>query len=205
MRTVISGAGLAAVLFGALVAPASAAPSQPNVDLSGAVATPGKAVTDLPSPKSLNAEGPNVCFRGHVQDIGWQQWNCDTDPDGAADAGTTGQNLRLEAIQIIARETGGLTCAQAHVQDIGWQGGEGEGQQCVEDGSVIEIGTVGRGLRIEAIFFGSTVLRTCSEAHVQEIGWMGQNCQAAGFGAIVGTTGKGLRLEAVRSTVRQKP
>lgn len=204
MRTVISGAGLAAVLFGALAAPASAAPSQPDTNLSGAVATPGKAVTDLPSQASLNAEGPYVCFRGHVENIGWQSWDCDNTPDGAADAGVTGQSFRLEAVQIIAHETGGLTCAQAHVQDIGWQGGEGE-FQCVEDGSVLEIGTVGKSLRIEAILFGSTVLRTCAEAHVQELGWLGQNCQPADHASVVGTIGQSLRLEAYRATVRQKP
>ena len=200
-RTVLSGAGLAAVLFGALTAPASAAPSQPDTNLSGAVVTPGKAVTDLPARIGLNAEGTSVCFRGHVQDIGWQNWDCDTEPDGAADAGTTGRGLRLEAIQIVAHETGGLTCAQAHVQDIGWQGE----QQCVEDGSVLEVGTTGKSLRIEALFFGSTVVPTCDEAHVQDQGWMGQNCQPAGYGSIVGTTGKGLRLEAIRATVKQKP
>lgn len=204
MRTVLSGVGLAAVLFGALTAPASAAPSQPNADLSGAVASPGKAVTDLPAQLSLNAEGPTLCFRGHVQDIGWQAWDCDDQPDGAADAGTTGRSLRVEAIQIIARNTAGLTCAQAHVQDIGWQGGEGN-EQCVEDGSVLEIGTVGRSLRIEAILVGSTVLRTCAEAHVESLGWLGQNCQEAGFGPIVGTQGQSLRMEAVRATIRQKP
>lgn len=201
MRTVISGAGLAAVLFGALAAPANAAPSRPDTNLSGAVVTPGKAVTDLPL-RTSNAEGPYVCFRGHVQNIGWQQWNCDDDADGAAEAGTTGQDLRLEAVQIIAHQTNGLTCAQAHVQNIGWQG---EQEQCVQDGSVLEIGTVGQSLRVEAILFGSTVLRTCAEGHVQYIGWQGQNCQEAGYGSIVGTEGQSLRLEAIRATVRQKP
>jgi uncharacterized protein YjdB len=201
VKTVIGGAGLVAVLFGALAAPASAAPSRPSTDLSGAVATPGKAVTDLPSVTSLNVEEPYVCFRGHVENIGWQSWDCDNTPDGAADAGVTGQSLRLEAVQIIAHETGGLTCAQAHVQDIGWQG---EKPQCVEDGSVLEIGTVGKGLRVEAILFGSTVLRTCAEGHVQNLGWLGQNCQPAEYASIVGTEGQGLRLEAYRATVRQK-
>lgn len=206
MRTVISGAGLAAVLFGALAAPASAAPSQPDsnpsraINASGAVATPGKAVTDLPSRASLNAAEPYWCFRGHVQNIGWQEWDCDNGPDGAADAGTTGRDLRLEALQIIATGTTGLTCADAHVQNIGWQG-----QQCVEDGSVLEVGTIGQSLRVEAVFVGNTVLGTCAEGHVQFVGWQGQNCQEPGFGPVVGTVGKGLRLEAIRATLQQKP
>ncbi|WP_439662314.1 hypothetical protein ACSHWB_13160 [Lentzea sp. HUAS TT2] len=205
MRTIVSGAGIAAVLFGALVAPAGAAPSKPDSNQSravkGAVVTPGKAVTDLPAQaKGLNAEDPYFCFRGHVQNVGWQEWDCDNGPDAAADAGTTGRDLRLEAIQIIATGTGGLTCADAHVQNIGWQG-----ERCVQDGLVLEVGTSGQSLRVEALFVGSTVLPTCAEGHVQFVGWQGPNCQPVGFGPIVGTEGQGLRLEAVRATIRQKP
>lgn len=104
MRTVFSGAGLAAVLFGALAAPASAAPSQPDsnlsraVNASGAVATPGKAVTDLPSPASLNADEPSLCIRGHVQNIGWQGQNCQPAGRGPV-VGTVDLSLRLEAIR----------------------------------------------------------------------------------------------------------
>lgn len=201
----MTGAGIAALLFGALVAPVNAAPSKPDNDqgraVKGAVVTPGKAVKDLPAQmKGLNAEDPFFCFRGHVQDIGWQAWDCDNGPDAAADAGTTGWNFRLEAIQIISTGTGGLTCAEAHVQDIGWQG-----ERCVQDGSVLEVGTSGLSLRIEALFIGSTVLPTCAEGHVQDLGWLGPNCQPVGYGPIVGTEGLSLRLEAVRATIRQKP
>jgi hypothetical protein len=75
----------------------------------------------------------------------------------------------------------------------------------VQDGSVLEIGTIGRSLRVEAVFVGSTVLGTCAEGHVQFIGWQGQNCQEAGSAPIVGTEGKSLRLEAIRATIRKKP
>jgi uncharacterized protein YjdB len=41
------------------------------------------------------APGTRICYRGHVQNIGWQGEVCN-----GATAGTEGQNLRLEAFQI---------------------------------------------------------------------------------------------------------
>jgi uncharacterized protein YjdB len=39
--------------------------------------------------------GARLCYRAHVQNIGWMTEVCD-----AAQAGTTGQSLRLEALQM---------------------------------------------------------------------------------------------------------
>lgn len=80
------------------------------------------------------------------------------------------------------------TSYQGHVQNIGWQ-------VSASNGAIA--GTVGRGLRLEALRFstsGQTV-----RAHVQNIGWQNYSTGAA----TIGTTGLGLRMEAVqiKSTV----
>jgi uncharacterized protein YjdB len=102
--------------------------------LSGSFAHPAAARTAAPQPLSVH-----VCYRAHVQSIGWQNEVC----DGAV-AGTTGRSLRMEAITIrlVNAAPGVHVCYQAHVQSIGWQG-------LVCDGAVA--GTTGRSLRLEAI------------------------------------------------------
>jgi uncharacterized protein YjdB len=95
--------------------------------------------TDAAGASTGSASGTgNVCYRAHVQDIGWQGWSCDGEI-----AGTTGQSLRLEALDIV-RKDGRTICANAHVQDIGWQGA-----RC---GTSVSVGTTGRSLRMEAIW-----------------------------------------------------
>ena len=79
----------------------------------------------------------SVCYRAHVEKIGLQDWACNGEI-----AGTTGQSLRLEALDI-ARQDGETICANAHVQDIGWQG-----WRC---GTSVSVGTTGQALRMEAI------------------------------------------------------
>lgn len=78
-------------------------------------------------------------WRGHVQRIGWQPWT------GGGEIGTTGLGLRLEAFAV--ELTGVLADHysvryRAHVQGVGWQAWRTEGEIS---------GTVGRGLRIEAV------------------------------------------------------
>ena len=53
--------------------------------------------------------------------------------------GTTGQSLRLEAIEIKANK---LLEAQEHIEQVGWMP--------VSTGTEIHIGTVGKALRLEA-------------------------------------------------------
>jgi uncharacterized protein YjdB len=122
----------------------------------------------------------SVCYRAHVQNIGWQGWACNGEI-----AGTTGQSLRLEALDI-ARQDGGTICADAHVQDIGWQG-----WRC---GTSVSVGTTGQSLRMEALTL-SVDDTVCANAHVQDIGWQGWYC---GNSVTVGTTGKSLRMEAIQ-------
>jgi uncharacterized protein YjdB len=122
----------------------------------------------------------SVCYRAHVEKIGWQDWACN-----GQIAGTTGQSLRLEALDI-ARQDGETICANAHVQDIGWQG-----WRC---GTSVSVGTTGQSLRMEALTL-SAVDTVCANAHVQDIGWQGWSC---GNSVTVGTTGQALRMEAIR-------
>ena len=124
------------------------------------------------------AEPMFLSYRGHVQNIGWQSWR-----NQPSAAGTSGQALRLEAIEL----RGGIGQVSAHVQDRGWLAEVGGGQTA---------GTTGQSLRLEAIRVRSDVpgWRIECQAHVQNVGWMpwvadGETC---------GTTGRSLRLEAIR-------
>jgi hypothetical protein len=53
--------------------------------------------TDAAGASTGSASGTgNVCYRAHVQDIGWQGTRCGT----SVSVGTTGRSLRMEAIWI---------------------------------------------------------------------------------------------------------
>lgn len=79
-----------------------------------------------------------VTYRGHVQNIGWQNWVND-----GGEAGTDGKGYRVEAFKLALVGMPGYTVQyRAHVQNIGWQ-------SWVSDGA--EAGTDGKGLRFEAL------------------------------------------------------
>lgn len=137
-----------------------------------------------------NATGRHICYAAHVEDIGWQQPVC----DGAV-AGTTGQGLRMEALDIVVSGVGGV-CAAGHVQNIGWQA-----VTCAGDNANIVVGTTGQGLRLEALDISVSSGSVCADAHVQNIGWQGTVCASSPAYAMVGTTGQGLRMEAIELTV----
>ncbi|CVI71919.1 Thermophilic serine proteinase precursor [Clostridiales bacterium CHKCI001] len=136
---------------------------------------------------------PELSYRTHVQNIGWQSW-----VENGVMAGTKGRSLRVEAIEIIGTnlpEESSIVY-RTHVQNIGWQ-------PWVENGAMA--GTKGRSLRIEAIQIKLTgelekryniVYRT----HVQNIGWQSwvEN------GAMAGTKGQSLRVEAIQIKLEKK-
>ena len=136
---------------------------------------------------------PSVVYKAHVQKIGWQG----NVKDGTT-AGTTGQALRMEALQITLSNlpvTGGIQY-NAHVQGIGWQG-------WVSDGDTA--GTTGKALRMEAIqiqLIGDMANNydVYYRAHVQGIGWMGW----AKNGASAGSMGCALRMEAIQIQLVKK-
>jgi N-acetylmuramoyl-L-alanine amidase len=112
-------------------------------------------------------------YKVHVQDIGWSEWI-----EEGSFAGTTGRELRLEAIIIE-----GVDEYRVHVQDQGWG-------PWVKAGEIA--GTVGQSLRIEAIEIKGQDVNY--RVHVQYIGWM----DWARDGEMAGTTGGSLRVEAIQ-------
>ena len=129
---------------------------------------------------------PTICYRTHVQNDGWQDY-----VTGGVTSGTTGRNLRLEAIEIQVDGDGlsGNVEYRTHVQNDGWQ-------DYVANGAMA--GTKGRSLRLEAIqirLTGELAQKYHVEyrTHVQNEGW--QNWVRDD--AMSGTTGKNLRLEAI--------
>ncbi|MDX8144262.1 hypothetical protein SK854_19250 [Lentzea sp. BCCO 10_0061] len=194
MKLTLGTACLVATLFSAVAAPASAAdePWDAPVSIGEVGPEPADAV-HAPTNLGLGAD-PVACFRGHVQDIGWQSWDCSNDGSWAM-AGTTGQSRRLEAVEFFGLNTGGKTCMQAHVQDIAWQA-----TLCMGDGLIGRVGTVGQARRIEAIRFGSTVLSSCAEAHVAGLGWMGYRCNGPNVLTAVGTINGSRQMEALTGT-----
>ena len=149
---------------------------------------PGKAVNDL-----------GMRYRAHVQTAGWLA----PVHDGQV-AGTTGYGKRMEALKMTPPD-GVELAVDAHIQGVGWRTYSGikKGASSGTGSSPNDpiIGTVGKGLRLEAIRIrvikkpdslrGKTVH---AQAHVQGIGWVG----AVGEGQVCGTTGQSRRLEAVR-------
>jgi len=134
-----------------------------------------------------------VRYRAHVENIGWMDWVEDD-----AVAGTEGQSLRMEAVQIETRGApGGVhICYEAHVQNIGWMN-----EVC--DGGTG--GTEGQSLRMEALKVrlrnAPAGTKVCYRAHVENIGWMDEVCD----GEVAGTEGQSLRMEAVRIRIKNPP
>jgi len=93
----------------------------------------------------VNISGSNVptgdvVYRTHVENLGWQDWKADGDMSG-----TTGQSLRLEAVQV--RLTGINADKydiyyQVHAQNYGWLGWAKNAESS---------GTAGQSLRLEGI------------------------------------------------------
>lgn len=115
-------------------------------------------------------------YRAHVQDIGWQDF-----VSPFKEAGTTGQSLRIEAIQIMSDDIE----YRVHLQDKGWTDWQKGGTTA---------GTTGESRRLEAIEFRSA-RPMLAQGHVQDEDW--QNVQS-GFQIMIGTTGQSKRLECFR-------
>lgn len=151
---------------------------------------PGK--TNQPSRKNTT---PNIKYRTHVQKEGWQSYK-----KNGATSGTSGQSLRLEAINIqinnISEGSQGSVEYRTHVQTYGWQ-------DWVSDNNLS--GTNGESKRLEAIQIKLTgnmekKYDVYYRVHAQQFGWMGwaKNGQAAG------TSGFRYRLEAIQIRLVEK-
>ena len=125
-----------------------------------------------------------VEYRAHVQNIGWQNW-----VKNGELAGTTGQSLRLEALEIKSNVDGVGLSYSTHVQNIGWQDN-------VTDGKTA--GTTGQSLRAEAIKINlsgdkASQYNIFYRVHVKDFGWLGW----AQNGETAGTEGYAMRTEAI--------
>ena len=145
-------------------------------------ATPQRPPQPPPVPP---AQGANVLYSSHVQNIGWMG----TVRNGAM-SGTTGRSLRVEAlrIQVSSLISGGVEY-RTHIQDIGWQAWRRNGEIS---------GTTGQSRRVEAVevrLTGELATRfdIWYRVHVQNFGWLGW----ARNGASAGSAGRSLRIEAI--------
>lgn len=136
--------------------------------------------------KADTASDVHISYKSHVQNIGWQN----AVSDGQT-SGTTGQSLRMEALNAnLSGDLNGMSISyQVHVQDIGWMDWVQGGQSA---------GTTGRSLRLEAVKIklnnAPSNYHVQYQVHVQDIGWM----DWVQDGQVAGTTGQSLRAEAIR-------
>ena len=137
---------------------------------------------------------PELTYRTHVQDIGWQSWKKDGEM-----AGTSGLYKRLEAIELKLSKSDyeGSIEYQTHVQNIGWQGWKRDGQLS---------GTQARALRLEAIRIRLTgeiaeYYDIYYRVHIQNYGWLPyvKNGAAAGSEAF----GRTVRHRRKRNPARK--
>ncbi|MBU4439864.1 MAG: hypothetical protein KJ779_09870, partial [Firmicutes bacterium] len=130
-----------------------------------------------------------VSYRTHIQNQGWESgWATDGNP-----AGTEGQSLRLEGIQINligdALPAGAKIEYRTHVQNQGWETAWSSGGTTA--------GTEGQSLRLEGIQIRLIDMPGYAveyRTHVQNQGW---EATWASNGESAGTEGQGLRLEAI--------
>ena len=137
--------------------------------------------------------GLQLAYKTHIQNIGWQNYVY----DGAL-AGTEGQSLRMEAINIELKDQqySGDISYRGHVQDIGWM-------SFVKNGELT--GTEGQSKRLEAIEIKLTGemaehYDVYYRVHVENIGWMNW----AKNGEKAGSEGQSKRLEAVEIVLVDK-
>lgn len=122
----------------------------------------------------------SICYRASIQGSGWQPAVCDN-----AFAGTAGQSLAIEAIQIWSNVPGVSVCYNAALKDIGWQGEKCNG---------VMSGTIHESRRMEAIKVRVNTGSVTYQAVVQDWGWL----PSVSNNQVAGTTGQSRRLEGLR-------
>lgn len=128
---------------------------------------------------------PDILYRTHVQNVGWQEYQAN-----GATSGTSGRSLRLEGINVrIYGSTNLGVQYTTHVQDYGWLPWSSN-----DDMS----GTEAESKRLEAIKIQLTgadkdLYDVYYRVHAQDYGWL----DWAKNGAAAGTAGYSKRLEAI--------
>ena len=135
----------------------------------------------------------SIKYKAHVQDIGWQGY-----VENGETAGTTGRNLKVEALKIELedQEYEGNVEYCALVQGIGWQDYVSNGEMS---------GTEGENKKIEAISIKLTGemqerYDIYYRVHTSDIGWQGWTKN----GDKAGTEGYGKKVEAVQIKLVKK-
>ncbi|MEI8198919.1 MAG: Ig domain-containing protein [Eubacteriales bacterium] len=134
---------------------------------------------------SAASSAVGVAYQSHVQNTGWQ-----TSVSDGQVAGTTGMDLRMEALKINltnAPAGAGITY-QSHVSNVGWQSPVSNGQIT---------GTIAQSQQMEAIKITLVNMPGYSvqyQVHVAQIGWQSWVTD----GQLAGTTGRSLKIEAIR-------
>lgn len=134
-----------------------------------------------------------VAYNSHVQDLGWEK---DFSKVNGQESGTTGKNLKNEAIKIKLIEAPANVGIeyQVYVKDIGWQEWKKDGQ---------EAGTTGQNRIMEAIKIKLTGTENYSveyRTHLENYGWMDWKKDEE----ISGAVGKGLKMEAIQIRIVSK-
>ena len=166
---------------------------------------PGATGLDAAEVATEEPEQPaGIEYRVHAQSYGWMDWVKD-----GAQAGTTGQGKRLEAIQI--RLTGSLADQydiyyRAHVESYGWLNWTANGEKS---------GSLGYGKRMEALEIRLVKKGEAAptgegdsykypdlsyQAHVQSVGWQAEKFN----GQTAGVTGQAKRMEAIKIKLPDK-
>lgn len=134
-----------------------------------------------------------VAYNSHVQDLGWEK---DFSKINGQESGSTGKNLKNEAIKIKlldVPEGVGITY-QVYVKGVGWQDWKKDGQ---------EAGTTGQNRIMEAIRIKLTGTEAYSveyRTHLENYGWMDWKKDEE----ISGAVGKGLKMEAIQIRIVSK-
>lgn len=136
----------------------------------------------------------SVVYRTHIQSVGWQEY-----VKNGTTSGTSGQGLRMEAINIeLANSSypGSGIKYQTHVQAYGWMDWKSNGALS---------GTSGEAKRLEAIRIKLTgeianQYDVYYRVHAQHFGWLGW----AKNGQSSGTAGYAYRLEAIQIKLVKK-
>ncbi|UIX35059.1 hydrolase [Streptomyces sp. GQFP] len=152
--------------------------------------TAATAVTQL----AARSAGRHICYRAYVADQGWQEPVCD-----GAEAGTTGKDLPIKALNIAVSGTKG-TAGNGAWQYKNWEGTKWtKAVDGIDNylGSTKEADEPLQGFTIQ-VFDGSV----CGNPHVQDGGWLGVVCTDAGGWKYIGSNmEQHKQLEAVRFTV----
>ncbi len=131
-------------------------------------------------------------YRTHVENKGWLNWAKDGE-----DGGTTGQGLRMEALEIKLVTNLDLQVEyRTHVENLGWQEWVSQGEPS---------GTDGQGLRLEALeirLVGSDAdnFDLYYQVHAENFSWLDWAKETKS----AGTQNLGLRLEGIRIVLLKK-